>query len=240
MPGTMEKIVAVIPARGGSKGVPRKNLRKVGGKPLIAWSIQCASASTLLDRTIVSTDDEEIADIARELGAQVPFIRPSELAADKTPGIAPMIHALRWLEEYEGYLPDALMCLQPTSPLRLGTDVDDAIKLARKRDALGVVSVTEARVHPFWLKRMDDQGRLDAFCKDTPDVARRQDLPKAWALNGAIFLADREMLLRQGSWYGPRTYALKMPHERSLDVDSLWDLQLVDLLLRNRDKNAKD
>ncbi len=228
------KIVAIIPARGGSKGVPRKNIRQVAGRPLITWSILCAKASSVLDRIIVSTDDEEIAQVAKKAGAEVPFMRPASLATDTSSGMAPMEHALQWLQKHEGYEPDWLMCLQPTSPLRTPQDIDGAVELAREKNALSVVSVTEAKDHPLWCKRMDEEGRLESFQKASPAVTRRQDLPKVWALNGAIYLAHRQMILDEKTWYGPRTYGFEMPKERSLDIDSWWDLHLADLILRDR------
>ena len=138
------EILGLIPARGGSKALPHKNIRQFAGKPLIAWTIETALACPMLDRTIVSTDDPEIADVSRHWGAEVPFLRPAELARDDTPGIEPVLHAVRWLGENEGYRPDYVMVLQPTSPLRTTEDIEAAIQLARDRQADGVVSRNSA------------------------------------------------------------------------------------------------
>jgi len=155
--------IVMIPARGGSKGVPCKNIVKVASKPLIAWTIEAALASPVLDRIIVSTDEPEIADVACRYGAEVPFLRPPELAQDHTPGIEPILHAVRWLDEHEGYRPDYVMVLQPTSPLRTAEDIQTAVQLAQERQAEGVVSVCPAHQHPYSMKQITEDGRLTNF-----------------------------------------------------------------------------
>ena len=234
--------LALIPARGGSKGIPHKNLAPGGGRPLIAWTVAAARAAGPVDRVVVSTDDAVIAAVGRELGAEIPFLRPAELAQDDTPGIAPPLHALRWLEKHEGYRPALLLLLQPTSPLRTAEDIRAAVELLQARDADAVVSVTPVRKHPHWMKRLGAEGRLI----DAPALAhgleavpqrggtRRQDLPPLYAPNGAVYLARRDVLLDHGGWYTERTYAYVMPEERSLDIDTPWDLHLADLVLGGR------
>jgi CMP-N,N'-diacetyllegionaminic acid synthase len=223
--------LAVIPARGGSKGIPGKNLASAGGRPLIAWTIVAARAAQGVSRAVVSTDSPEIAEVARGLGAEIPFLRPAELATDAAPGMLPILHAIRWLEEQEGYRPDYVMCLQPTSPLRTAEDIDAALALARAKEADAVVSVAPVEHHPFWMKRVSPEGQLSDFMVPERPALRRQDLPLVHALNGAIYLVRREVLLAKQTWYTERTYAYVMPPERSFDVDTPWDLRIVDLLL---------
>ena len=226
--------LAVIPARGGSKGILRKNMAPVAGKPLMAWTIETALECSLLCRVIVSTDDREIADVARHYGAEVPFLRPTALAGDDTAGIEPVLHAARWLGQHEHYHPYYVIALQPTSPLRTAEDIQAAIQLARERQADTVVSVCHVGQHPYWMKRVTEYGKLADFLSLEQDYTRRQDLPAAYALNGAIYLARREVLLTRQSFYTGRTYAYVMPEERSLDVDTPWHLHIADLILKDR------
>ena len=228
------QVVAIIPARGGSKGIPHKNITLLAGKPLIAWTIQAAQSSLRMNRIIVSTDDNEIALIAKQNGAEVPFMRPAELAEDDTPGMAPILHAVKWLEKNEGYLPDLVMCLQPTSPLRSSEDIDAAIELAVQKNADAVVSVMPVDHHPDWMRCVDTDGRLSDFCTTERPATRRQDLPPVYALNGAIYLGCRKVLLEQESWYTDKTFAYIMPPERSLDIDTQWHLRLADLILKDK------
>lgn len=230
--GTRMSVLAVVPARMGSKGVPNKNLASVGGKPLIAWTLEAARRSRILDRVIVTTDNEAIAATARRHGAEVPFLRPPELARDDTPGVVPIVHALQWLAERENYQPDLVLCLQPTSPLRTAEDIVAAVRLLVSRDADSVVSVTASERPLQWLKVVDSEGLLRDALPGLPAVASRQDATPVFALNGAIYLARRERFLRREGWYGDRTYGYVMPRERSLDVDTPWDLRVADLLLR--------
>ena len=227
------KILAIIPARAGSKGIPHKNIALLAGKPLIAYTIQAALGSKVFDRIIVSTDSQKIAKISRSFGAEIPFLRPTRLAQDKTPGILPILHGMRWLKKNQNYLPDYVMCLQPTSPVRTVEDIENAVGLAKEKRADGIVSVSPVAGHPYWMKKINKQGRLLNFIPTIPTVARRQDLPPAYVLNGAIYLARREVLLNQRTWYTKRTYAYVMPRERSLDIDTPWDLYLANLILRD-------
>jgi CMP-N,N'-diacetyllegionaminic acid synthase len=221
-----------VVARGGSKSLPRKNLAPLAGRPLIAWTIEAALRCRDVDRVVVSTDDDEIAAVARAQGAEVPFMRPPELAEDSTPTMPVIVHALRWLEAEQGYVPDAVVLLQPTSPLRTADDITGVVALARERSADSVISVSLAWSHPHLAKRIAGDGRLEDFIAH-PKVDRRQDLEPVYSLNGAIYLARRAALLENQTFYGPNTYAYVMPPERSLDVDTAWDLHLCDLVLRD-------
>jgi N-acylneuraminate cytidylyltransferase/CMP-N,N'-diacetyllegionaminic acid synthase len=228
------QVVGIIPARGGSKGIPHKNITLLAGKPLIAWTIEAVQLSLRLNRVIVSTEDNEIARIAKQYGAEVPFLRPTELAEDDTPGIAPILHAVKWLEKNEGYLPDLVMCLQPTSPLRSPEDIDAAIELAAQKNADTVVSVMPVDHHPDWMRCVDADGRLKDFSTRDHSATRRQDLPPVYVLNGAIYLGGRTVLLEQENWYADKTYAYIMPPERSLDIDTQWHLWLANLILKDK------
>ena len=170
----MKSCLAVISARGGSKGIPAKNIQPVAGKPLIAWTILTAVTSGLFERIVVSTDSPEIANVAGTHGAEIPFMRPIELAADDTPGIEPVIHAVQWLERNEGYGPEWVMLLQPTSPLRSPVDIREAFARSEQTPADAVVSVTAVHDHPYWLKRVDQDGRMEDFIAQDELVTRRQ------------------------------------------------------------------
>jgi CMP-N,N'-diacetyllegionaminic acid synthase len=237
---SVRTFVAMIPARGGSKQTPQKNIATLGGKPLIAWTIEAARASSRIDRVIVTTDYRNIAEVSQDYGAEVPFIRPKELARDDTPGIEPIIHALRWCGENEKYHPDCVMVLQPTSPLRTVGDIDAAISLLEEKDADSVISVTPAKDHPWWVKKVDDRGRLSDFLVQNETTTYRQKLPAVYRLNGAVYLARRNVLLEKRTWYAEKTYAYIMPEERSLDIDTPWDLYLANLILRDQYDDARD
>jgi len=222
------RILSVIPARGGSKGVPRKNIKPIGDKPLIAWAIEAALRSQLLDAVVVSTDDEEIAAVARSWGALVPFMRPPELAKDDTPGIDPVLHTLERLPDFDG-----VILLQPTSPLRTTEDIDACIELAENLRAPSAVSVTKSEKHPFWMYRVGADQRLDPFV-DAPVVSQRQDLPRVYALNGALYYARTDWLRRHRSFVSAETVAYVMPPERSIDLDTQLDWKFAELLLREQ------
>ena len=227
-------VVGVITARGGSKSIPKKNIVPVAGKPLIAWTIETALQSPALSRVIVSTNDAEIAKVARQWGAEVPFLRPAELAQDNSPHIPVVVHAVEWLESHENMRPDYVLLLQPTSPLRSTEDIDNAIRLVLEKDADSVVSVCEALSHPYLTKRITANGRLEDFVPRPEGYLRRQALPPVYVVNGAIYLVRRDVLLEKQTFYTERTYAYVMPPERSLDIDTPWDLYLADLILRDR------
>ena len=234
----MNNIVAVITARGQSKGIPDKNIRPLAGKPLIAWTIEAAGKSKLLDRIIVSTDDQRIAKVAQDYGAEVPFVRPSELALDNTPHIDVMIHALNWLEaQPEGECP-YVMLLQPTVPFRTAEDIDAAIQLAAAKQAPAVISVCEVERHPYIMKRVLEDGTMSDFLPSDIPYLRRQALPLCYALNGAIYLVRPALLRREKTFCPKGAYAYIMPPERSLDIDSPWNLQVADLIMRDKIKNG--
>lgn len=226
------RFVGLITARGGSKGLPMKNIASFGGQPPIPWSIQAAKESKL-ERCIVSTDSRQIADVCRQAGGEVPFLRPVELAGDDTPHIDVLLHALEWLEA-DSVLPEYLVLLQPTSPLRTAADIDAAIRLTDERDADSVISVCSAPVHPFWMRRLDDDGRLVDFTQipEKSGYLPRQILPPAYAMNGAIYIVRSRVLLERKTYFTERTYGYVMPRERSIDIDTASDLGIADFLMR--------
>lgn len=233
-------LLGLVVARGGSKGVLRKNLRLVAGKPLLHWTFEAALRSRSIRRTILSTDDAEMAAYARSKRIEVPFMRPPELATDSASAIDVTLHALQWLDSREGYQPDYVVLLQPTSPLRLAEDIDGAADRAAERDAAAVVSVVKCGAHPCLARRMDENGQLRPFL-DTPLFeSRKQDLPPAFTPNGAVYVARTEVLRARRSWHPEGALGYVMPAERSLDIDSEWDLSLADMILRSRKEQHEE
>ncbi len=224
-----ERVLAVIPARGGSKGVPRKNIREVRGKPLIAWTIAAARRSKYLDRIVVSTDSDEIAEAARVYGAEVPFMRPAHLAADDTPGIAPLLHALDQLPGY-GWV----VLLQPTSPLRRSGDIDACLDICKQRNAPACVTMTMASP-PELMFRIDQAGTVSPVLGWGGVATRRQDLRNAYVLNGAVYAARSHWLRSTGGFLNEETVAYVMPQERSLDIDTEFDLNLFANMKASKD-----
>lgn len=223
-----KKILAIIPARGGSKGVPRKNIKMLAGKPLIAWTIEEAKQSRFIDRCIISTEDEEIKKVAEIWGGELPFMRPAELAQDDTPGIEPVLHAITMIPGY-----DFVVLLQATSPLRTMEDIDGAIACCLENDCESCVSMTEAENSPYWMYRMDEKDRLKPVLEiEAGKSYQRQVLPKVYRLNGAVYVASVDFLQRQHDFIGDDTIGYIMPSERSYDIDSLADFEMVELLMK--------
>jgi N-acylneuraminate cytidylyltransferase len=223
------EILALIPARGGSKGIPRKNIRSFAGYPLIVWSIAAAKQSALAMRVIVSTDDEEIAEIAREWGAEVPFLRPSELAQDNTPDLPVFAHALKWLEDVEGYRPETVVQLRPTSPLRAKGMVDDAIQILLKHaDADCVRGVVPAGQNPFKMWRFEGADKplmplLEVDGIPEPYNAPRQILPPVYWQTGHIDAIRIATITRKKSLTGDVVYPLVIDPTYTVDIDNLQD-----------------
>ena len=228
----MSSIVALVTARGGSKSVPRKNVLPLGDKPLIAWTIEAAKKSSILDRVILSTDDEEIAAVGQAWGAEVPFMRPADLAQDNSNHISVVLHALDWLEAHQ-QLPEYLLLLQPTSPFRTAEDIQQGIALAQQHQAEAVVGVCEAENHPFWVKRLTENGTLTTFVESDLAYLRRQELPPAYVINGAFYLNRVTSLRETRTFTPPGTYPFIMSREHSLDIDTPWDFYLAKLILQN-------
>ena len=221
------KVLGLIPARGKSKGIPRKNIKNLCGKPLIAWTIEEALKSKKLDNVVVSTDDEEIADIAQKYGADVPFMRPAELAGHSTPGIDTVLHAIDELPDF-----DSVLLLQPTSPLRTSTDIDSIINFAFSKNANSVVSVCVAPVHPFWVYKTSES-KLISFTNNE-FVPCRQNLPEAYSLNGALYYAQSPWLIKNRCFVTPDTFAFQMPKCNSYDIDDVDDWIVAEAILKER------
>ncbi len=223
------RVLAVIPARGGSKEVPGKNIRDAGGKPLIAWTIEAARASTRIDRAVFSSDDAEIIRVARQHGADVPFVREARLADDRAPMQDVVLDALARCPGYEW-----VVLLQPTSPLRTAADIDGAIDRCVAMKAPSCVTVCEARESPFWMYKLTADARLEPLMgSEAP--GQRQDLPPAYLLNGAVYVARVEWLRRERNFVTAETVAYVMPASRSLDIDTEADFHLLQFLLESQD-----
>lgn len=224
------QVLGVIPARGGSKGVAAKNLRAVGGRPLIAYTIDAARASKRLSRTVVSTDDAAIAEAARRFGADVPFMRPADLATDAAPMIPVLEHATQEMRAH-GCSADVIVLLQPTSPLRRAEHIDRAVDLLVATGADTVVSVVQVphQFTPGSLMRLDGD-HLQSLA-DGPPVLQRQEKPALYARNGPAVLAIRAEQLARGALYSGDTRALVMTAQESLDIDTPWDFEILECLL---------
>jgi CMP-N,N'-diacetyllegionaminic acid synthase len=240
------KLLGVITARGGSKSIPGKNLKLLAGKPLIAYTIEAAQSSRAFDRLILSTDDPDIAACARANGCEVPFMRPGDLARDDTIHLWVMEHAVAWMRDHAGYRPGAVMILQPTSPLRRPEDIREAVRLLAESGADSVLSVSEVSTHhhPMRTLRLDAAGNAVLFVTGEPirrRINRRQDLPPAFVMNGAIYVFRTHLLFAlEPTLYGDRTVALRMPAPYGLSIDDPEDWAaaeraLADLVVHGAD-----
>jgi CMP-N,N'-diacetyllegionaminic acid synthase len=233
----MVKIIGLITARGGSKGIPHKNILNLAGKPLIAWTINAALESNQLSRLIISTDDNEIKKIAEQYGAEVPFIRPDYLAGDSASSLSVVNHAIQFLLDEGFQKSDYILLLQPTSPLRSANDIKNAINLMQRKDAMAVVSVSESSDHPYLTRKISPEGILENFMEIIPDNLRRQDLPPAYVINGAIYLNRISSLLDDKTLLPEKkTFAYIMPREHSIDIDTPGDFHLAELILKDLQK----
>lgn len=227
-----KKILALIPARSGSKGLANKNIRLFSGKPLIAWTIGQAKGSRYIDRCIVTTDSKRIASLSVKYGAQVPFLRPKELAGDKSPVITTIYHTLGRLNA-QGEFYDLILLLQPTSPLRSVKDIDKAIEKLFLKNAQAVISVCEAEHHPYWANTLPKDLSMKSFIKPEVKNKNRQELPIFYRLNGAIYLAYYDYLVKNKGFFGPRTFAYIMGKKRSFDIDCEIDFKTAELYFKN-------
>ncbi len=229
-----KKILAIIPARGGSKGIPRKNIKPLAGKPLIAWTIEEAKKSKYIDRLILSSEDEEIIHIAKEWGCEVPFVRPKELAQDDTPGIEPILHAIKALPDKYDYV----CMLQPTSPLRKVVDIDGCIKKCLNLEMPACVTIVESNESPYWMFKCNADFSLKSLFPELKIAPRRQDLPTIYALNGAGYIAKTEWLMATRSFFSEQTIGYIMDKISSHDIDDESDFMICDYLLKERSKNG--
>ncbi len=229
-------ILGIIPARGGSKGIPRKNLADVAGKPLIAYSIEAGLRSRHLTRLVVSTEDEEIARVAIEYGAAVPFKRPVELSKDQARSLPVVQHGVEVMEALDGCTYDAVAMLQPTTPMRTADDIDQAIDLLIETGADSVISVVDVGAnHPFRMKRILDDGRLVNFVeRGFEDMRPRQELPPVYIRSGDLYIARRHVVMELGTLVGPHCRAIVIPKERAVNIDTRLDLERAEEMLGGR------
>ncbi len=226
--------IAVIPARGGSKGILGKNLAPCNGHPLIHYTFKAAQESKKIDEVLLSTDDQRIAQFGRESSISVPYMRRPELATDEAPMIGVLQEALDWMMS-SGKNPEGIVLLQPTSPLRTARHIDEAIEVFRKTGAQTVVSVVEVphRFHPVSLMKLAAEGPISPYIAVSAPPLRRQDKPKIYARNGPAIVIVKPEILRSGQLYGERTFPYFMEDTASIDVDSQTDLRVAELFLRS-------
>lgn len=226
------RVLGIIPARGGSKGVPRKNIRSLGGKPLLAYTVESALSSKLLTHTVLSTDDAEIAEVGRSLGLEVPFMRPRELALDETPTFPVVLHALAAMEAV-GEKFDAVCLLQPTNPLRKSSDIDTCIRLLETSGADSVVSILPVpdTFNPKWVYWRSPDGKMELASGDLEPVSRRQELPQAFHRDGSIYVTRRNVLFEQGNLYGIDVRGYEMDADRSVNIDTQDDWESAEILV---------
>jgi N-acylneuraminate cytidylyltransferase/CMP-N,N'-diacetyllegionaminic acid synthase len=225
------KILAIIPARGGSKGLPNKNIKLLNGIPLIGYTIKEAFKSRYINRIVVSTDDNEIAKIAKSYNAEVPYSRPIELSTDSSLTIDSVIHMLNFLKKKENYVPDYVCLLQCTSPFRTFEDIDNSVKKLLGSNFEGIISVCEVDENPYWTNIFEGN-KLKYFIEEGKKISRRQDLPKVYSYNGAIYIMKTDTLLKHRTFETENITGYIMPKEKSIDIDTPLDFQFAEILMR--------
>lgn len=225
-------MLALIPARCGSKGIPKKNIKLLNGKPLIAHTIESAEKSRLVSKIICSTDCEEIADVAKEYGAEIPFLRPKKLAKDTSKAIDNYIYSIPKYEEYYNTKFEEFVVLQPTSPLRISEDIDNAISLFREKSADSIISFYEYDHPPTWAKKIDKNLKIKNYLPNPYEGCNRQEIPKAYMPNGAIFVFKYSILKKNKKYYTDKSHAYIMPQERSVDIDTMLDFEFAEFLIQ--------
>jgi CMP-N,N'-diacetyllegionaminic acid synthase len=230
------KILVVIPARGGSKGVPNKNIKELLGKPLIAYTIEQAKRSRYIDRTIVSTDSPAIADIAVSWGAEVPFLRPEALATDQSSTLDVLVHAIDWLEKNENYKFDILVLLHATTPLREPEDIDRSIELLLDKGVENVFTVTEAHRNPYF-NMVEIKNNKVSLVK-MGNYATRQTAPEVFDMNSSIYVWWKDIFMKKRSVFLENSRVYIMPRTRSVDIDDSLDFKIAEMLLSNQGNNV--
>jgi len=231
-------VLGLIPARAGSKAIPKKNIALLAGKPLLAYTCEAALASQRLSGVLLNTDDDEIAEVGRAHGVETPFIRPSDLADDETPILSVLQHTLAWLKDQQNFQVDIVVLLQPTSPLRKAEHIDAAVDLLVESGADTVVSVVAVphNFNPVSLMSLDEQGYLTPF-ESGPMILRRQDKPRVYARNGPAVLAIRRDVIEQGRLYGNVVLPFEMDRMESIDIDDVDDLAMAEFWLKRSNEN---
>jgi len=234
----MSKVLAIIPARGGSKSIPRKNIKLLNGKPLIAYTIETALACKDIDRIIVSSDDDEILEISKKFGAEIPFIRPKELAQDRTPDRPVIQHAINFLSKEDNYYPDLVLNLRPTSPFRIAEDISNVISKWETTNADSVRTVTkvEGVHHPYWMFSINDEGWSSPAVpnKTIEEFYQRQLLPPIYRLNGVVDGITTDIVLNHKNYYGDNMALVEVPESRSHDIDTKEDFNLAEYLMNKK------
>ncbi|HLE24624.1 MAG TPA: acylneuraminate cytidylyltransferase family protein [Thermodesulfobacteriota bacterium] len=232
------EVLGIIPARQGSKGIKYKNIIPLLGKPLISYTIMAAKKSKMISRLIVSSDDPKILAIAESEGVKTPFLRPESLATGETPSADVAIHAFQKVQSIEGKKYDAIILLQPTSPLRTTYDIDNAINLLEEKDADSVISVMKLeKCHPFKLLRVENEKLKPLYPEKWKGSIRRQEMPPIYITNGAIYCIKSHLLIKNRTFWSDNNIPYIMPPERSIDIDSVIDLKLAEILLKERIEN---
>jgi len=225
-----KRVIAIIPARGGSKRLPRKNVLPLRGKPLIAWSINAGLNSRYIDRVIVSTDCMEIAQVSTQFGAEIPFIRPESISGDTATTDSVILHLLDELKNDESI--NVVVVLQPTSPLRTSEDIDNALELMMEKQAEGVVSVCECEHSPLWSNILPNDGNMGEFINEEIKDKRSQDLPTCYRINGAVYAFTSDAIIsHHGIHYTDRVFSIEMPTLRSVDIDHELDFKIAEVIL---------
>ena len=230
------KAIGFIFARGGSKGLPGKNIRSLGGKPLIAWSIQHALAVKRIERIVVSTDSEEIAKVARDFGAEVPFIRPAELARDDCPEWFAWRHALNYVRETTGQLPEVMVSVPTTAPLRIPMDIENCLDEYEKGDTDIVITITDAHRNPYFnMVKINADGTVGLVIPPQTTINRRQDALQVYDMATVCYVANPDFVMARNTIFEGRVRAVHVPPERAIDIDTMLDFQIAESLLKIRE-----
>lgn len=234
-------MIAIIPARGGSKGIPRKNIKLLNNKPLIAYTIEAGLNSNCIEEVIVSTDDPEISEISKQYGASVPFLRPKNLAQDNSSAIDVYLFTISELNRNRNEKIEEFIILLPTSPFRSSSDIDNAYELYKKHSADSLISITDAPIPLSWYLQLDDGLKLKKSVNDNITIKNRQDFKEFYIPNGAIYIFQYDLLLKHRSYYHSKTIGYYMPRNRSVDIDDPLDFKFAEFLLTQeiflQDKN---
>lgn len=233
-----KEVMSLTLARSGSKGIPGKNIKKLVDKPLLGYSLEAANNSNYIDRIIVSTDSEKIAEVARDFRAEIPFIRPGELATDEAKSVDTIIHALNWLIENEDYRPDYVILNPATAPLKTTKDIDKALESLIGNNKKSLISLIKEDKHPYWMMEIyDNQIKPydDTYLNNKVKFERRQDLPDIYSISGAIYIFTPELIIEQKDSYPiwDNTYPYIMPKERSVNIDDMLDWKLAEMILND-------
>ena len=229
-----KKILGLITARSGSKGLPKKNIKPLLGKPLIAWSIDVGIKSNYIDDLVVSTDCHEMSRLAKKYEAEAPFIRPKELSTDSASSVDVILHAINWLEKRDRFY-DLVVLLEPTSPLRESKDIDRCLEIMQENNVRSIVSICKVEsTHPMFLFRLNEKSKLDPYSGKTPNSLRRQDLETLYFLEGSVYCSEIDLLRTKRGFYHEETYGYIVPKWKSLEIDDEDDFLMVEALMKSR------